>query len=114
MPVYLACPTRSAGDEVCAWIKLRDGEDCSPEEVVAFCKDQIAHYKVPRYIRFVDAFPMTVTGKIQKFVMSDSRKAELNLGQLEKLHTPHSLTVTLLRPSQIVTAYYVDSVYDAI
>ena len=74
-------PDEKYGEEVCAWIKLRDGEECSPEEVVAFCKDQIAHYKVPRYIRFVDAFPMTVTGKIQKFVMSDSMKEELNLGE---------------------------------
>ncbi len=73
-------PDEKYGEEVCAWIKLRDGQECSHEEVVAFCKDQIAHYKVPRYTRFVDAFPMTVTGKIQKFVMSDQMKEELGLG----------------------------------
>jgi len=47
------------------------------EEVRAFCKDQIAHYKIPRYIRFVDAFPMTVTGKVQKYLIRDQMAAEL-------------------------------------
>jgi fatty-acyl-CoA synthase len=49
------------------------------EEIKAFCRDQIAHYKVPRYVKFVDAFPMTVTGKIQKFVMREETIAELGL-----------------------------------
>ena len=49
------------------------------EEIREFCRGQIAHYKVPRYVRFVDAFPMTVTGKIQKFIMRDAMKRELNL-----------------------------------
>jgi fatty-acyl-CoA synthase len=66
------------GEELCAWIKLREDETMTDEEVRAFCREQIAHQKVPRYIRFVDEFPMTVTGKAQKFVMR--RIAEEQLG----------------------------------
>ncbi|MEX8492632.1 AMP-binding protein [Sphaerotilus sp.] len=64
-------PDAKYGEEVCAWIVLRPGETCTAEEIQLFCRDQIAHYKVPRHIRFVDAaeMPMTITGKVQKFVM---------------------------------------------
>ncbi len=62
-------PDSRYGEEIAVWIKLRDGETMTEQEVKDFCRDQIAHYKVPRYIRFVDEFPMTVTGKIQKFLM---------------------------------------------
>ena len=72
-------PDARFGEELCAWIKLRAGEQLTAEDVRAFCQDQIAHYKVPRHIRFVQAFPMTITGKIQKFVMRDEMKRELNL-----------------------------------
>ena len=68
-------PSERYGEEVACWIKLHEGEVCSEPEIRAFCEDQIAHFKVPRFIRFVDEFPMTVTGKIQKFVMRD-RMAE--------------------------------------
>ncbi|MGE0423309.1 MAG: AMP-binding protein [Reyranellaceae bacterium] len=64
-------PDARFGEEVCAWIKLRDGESATDEEIREFCKGQIAHYKIPRYIRFVDAFPMTITGKVQKFIIRD-------------------------------------------
>ena len=64
-----ACPIAKYGEEVCAWIILRPGMQSSEEEIREFCRGQIAHYKVPRYVRFVDAFPMTVTGKVQKFVL---------------------------------------------
>ena len=57
------------GEDLCAWIRLREGETMPEEEVRAFCRGQIAHQKIPRYIQFVDAFPMTVTGKAQKFIM---------------------------------------------
>lgn len=70
-------PDAKYGEELCAWIKLRGGETLSEEEVRAFCRDQIAHYKIPRYIRFVDSFPMTVTGKVQKFIMRERMQAEL-------------------------------------
>src|SRR4051812_1113443 len=66
------------GEELCAWIRLREGETMSEDEVRAFCQGQIAHQKVPRYIQFVDEFPMTVTGKAQKFMMR--RMVEERLG----------------------------------
>jgi fatty-acyl-CoA synthase len=70
-------PDQRFGEELCAWIKLRSGASLSEEEVKAFCKDQIAHYKIPRYVRFVDDFPMTVTGKMQKFIMRAKMAEEL-------------------------------------
>ena len=72
-------PDRKFGEELCAWIKTRAGETLTVEEVQAFCSDQIAHYKVPRIIRFVDEFPMTVTGKMQKFIMRERMARELGL-----------------------------------
>ena len=70
-------PDQKYGEEVCAWIVVRPGETLTEEEVRAFCQGQIAHYKVPRYIRFVDEMPMTVTGKVQKFVMRERMVDEL-------------------------------------
>jgi fatty-acyl-CoA synthase len=67
--------------EVCAWIVLRAGEEATAEEIQAFCSDQIAHYKVPKHIRFVDELPMTVTGKVQKFVMRARMIEELRIGE---------------------------------
>ncbi len=58
---------------------LKPGEACVEDEIKDFCRDQIAHYKVPRYVRFVDELPMTVTGKAQKFVMRERMIAELKL-----------------------------------
>jgi fatty-acyl-CoA synthase len=72
-------PDPKYGEEICAWIILHEGDTSTPEDIQAFCKGQIAHYKIPRYIKFVDAFPMTVTGKAQKFVMRDRMIAELGL-----------------------------------
>jgi fatty-acyl-CoA synthase len=66
-------------EEICAWIILNSGETATEDEIKDFCKGQIAHYKVPRYVRFVDEFPMTVTGKAQKFVMREAMIEELNL-----------------------------------
>ena len=72
-------PDPRFGEELCAWIKLRAGESLTADEVRDFCRDQIAHYKVPRHIRFVDEFPMTVTGKMQKFIMRERMTAELGV-----------------------------------
>jgi fatty-acyl-CoA synthase len=72
-------PDARYGEELCAWIKLRSGETLTAEEVREFCREQIAHYKVPRHIRFVDEFPMTVTGKMQKFIMREQMAAELGV-----------------------------------
>ncbi len=72
-------PDPRFGEELCAWIKIRAGESLTADEVRDFCRDQIAHYKVPRHIRFVDEFPMTVTGKMQKFIMRERMTAELGV-----------------------------------
>ena len=72
-------PDPKYGEEVCAWIVLRSGVRMTEEEVREYCRGQIAHYKVPRYIRFVDDMPMTVTGKVQKFVMRERMIEELEL-----------------------------------
>ncbi|RDK05356.1 AMP-binding protein [Cupriavidus lacunae] len=74
-------PDPKYGEEVCAWIVLKPGESATDDEIREFCRSQIAHYKIPRYIRFVGEMPMTVTGKVQKFVMRDQMVCELNLGE---------------------------------
>jgi fatty-acyl-CoA synthase len=75
----IGIPDPRYGEELCAWIRLRDGMSATAEEIRAFCQGQIAHYKIPRYVKFVDDFPMTVTGKIQKFVMREQMIRELGL-----------------------------------
>lgn len=71
------------GEELCAWVRLRDGATMQEEEVREFCRGQVAHYKIPRYVEFVDAFPMTVTGKAQKFIMRREVEARLGLQPAE-------------------------------
>jgi fatty-acyl-CoA synthase len=66
-------------EELCAWIKLKPGQTASEEEIRQFCRSCLAHYKVPRYVRFVDSFPQTVTGKIQKFKIREKMISELSL-----------------------------------
>ncbi len=72
-------PDLKYGEELCAWVKLKPDVTATAEEIQNFCKGQIAHYKIPRYIKFVDAFPMTVTGKVQKFMMREAMIKELGL-----------------------------------
>jgi fatty-acyl-CoA synthase len=69
------------GEEVCAWIIPKPGQAVAPEDVLAHCKGQIAHYKVPRHVKIVDAFAMTVTGKAQKFEMRKMMEAELEMAR---------------------------------
>ncbi len=76
-------PDDKFGEEICVWIILRSGELMSEEEVKAFCQGQIAHYKVPRHIRFVTEFPMTVTGKVQKFEVREKMIEELKLAEVK-------------------------------
>lgn len=76
-------PDDKYGEEVCAWIKLKPSECLTKDDVLAFCKGQIAHYKIPRYVEFVDQFPMTVTGKVQKYLMR--KEATERLGLIEKV-----------------------------
>jgi fatty-acyl-CoA synthase len=73
----VADPVR--GEEIAAWIRLVDGTTATTEEIRTYCREHIAHYKVPRYVRFVDDFPMTVTGKVQKFKMRETTEHELGL-----------------------------------
>jgi fatty-acyl-CoA synthase len=75
----IGVPDLKYGEEIMAWVHLKPGEQATEEELKAFCKGQIAHYKVPRYIKFVEGFPMTVTGKIQKFLMRKQSIEELEL-----------------------------------
>jgi len=72
-------PDDRYGEALAAWIVLRPDERLSEEAVQAFCQGRIAHYKIPRYVRFVEAFPTTVTGKVQKFAMREAMTAELKL-----------------------------------
>ena len=72
-------PDRKYGEELCAWIKLVSGTQADDAEIRAYCAGRIEHHKIPRYIRFVDAFPMTVTGKVQKFLIRKQMIEELGL-----------------------------------
>jgi len=73
-------PDERYGEELCAWIRLRDGAAASDEDVREFCRGRLAHFKVPRYVLFVDEFPMTITGKVQKNKMREASVHELGLG----------------------------------
>jgi fatty-acyl-CoA synthase len=75
----IGVPDPKYGEELCAWVRLKPEQAATPEDIREFCKGQIAHYKIPRYVKFVDNFPMTVTGKIQKYLMREEMKRELGL-----------------------------------
>ncbi len=75
----IGIPSEKYGEEVMAWVKLRDGASVGGDELAAWCKGKIASYKIPRHWKFVDAFPMTVTGKVQKFKMRETSIEELGL-----------------------------------
>jgi fatty-acyl-CoA synthase len=80
-------PDEKYGEELCAWVKLRPGGELTEQDVRAFCVGKIAHYKVPRYVRFTQDFPMTVTGKVQKFKMRETSIAELSLESASQTRT---------------------------
>ncbi len=75
----IGVPDLKYGEELCAWIKLRPGQELTDEQVRQYCQGKIAHFKIPRYIRISADFPMTVTGKVQKFRMRETSIAELGL-----------------------------------
>jgi fatty-acyl-CoA synthase len=83
----IGVPDEKYGEELCAWVKLRPGAELTEEDVRAFCVGKIAHYKVPRYVRFTQEFPMTVTGKVQKFKMRETSVAELGLQAADQART---------------------------
>jgi fatty-acyl-CoA synthase len=67
------------GEELMAWILLREDASATEEDMRTFCRERLAHFKVPRYVKFVSEFPMTVTGKVQKFRMRELAVEELGL-----------------------------------
>ena len=83
----IGVPDKKYGEEIMAWIKLKKGASASAVEIKAFCKGRIAHFKVPRYIKFVNDFPMTVSGKIQKFKMREESIKELGLEEAARTKT---------------------------
>jgi fatty-acyl-CoA synthase len=83
----IGVPSVRYGEDVMAWVKLRPGVQVTEEELAAFCRGKIATFKIPRYWKFVDSFPMTVTGKIQKFRMRELAIAELGLEQAASVRT---------------------------
>jgi fatty-acyl-CoA synthase len=83
----IGVPDAKYGEELMAWVKLREGAELSEDDVKDFCRGKIAHYKVPRYIKFVSDFPMTVTGKVQKFIMRKEAVEELGLDQAASVTT---------------------------
>jgi fatty-acyl-CoA synthase len=83
----IGVPDLKYGEEVCAWIRLRDGQQATAEEIRAYCQGRIATYKIPRYIRFTSEFPTTVTGKIQKFKMREISIEELGLALARDIKT---------------------------
>jgi fatty-acyl-CoA synthase len=72
-------PDPRFGEELCVWIRPRAGAACGVQEIQAFCRERLAHFKVPRYVKFVDDFPLTVTGKVQKFRIREEAIRELGL-----------------------------------
>ena len=83
----IGVPDLKYGEEVCAWVRLRDGEDATEDELREYCRGQIATCKIPRYIRFTTEFPTTVTGKIQKFRMREISVEELGLKRADAVET---------------------------
>ncbi len=83
----IGVPDTYYGEEVMAWVKLEDGASVTAEDLRLFCQDQIARYKIPRYIHFAEQFPMTVTGKVQKFKMREQAIELLGLGELAATST---------------------------
>jgi len=80
-------PDRKYGEQVMAAVKLKEGVDCGEEEIRDFCKDRIANYKIPRYVKFVDEYPMTASGKIQKFKLREMAIRELRLEEAASTKT---------------------------
>jgi fatty-acyl-CoA synthase len=83
----IGVPDERYGEEVMAWVVLKPGHAATEEEIRDFCRGKIAHYKVPRYVKFTDGFPMTVTGKIQKFKMRQAAVEELGLQRAAAVQT---------------------------
>jgi fatty-acyl-CoA synthase len=75
----IGVPDAKYGEELCAWVVVKPGAELCADEVRAFCEGRIARYKIPRYVKVVEGFPLTVTGKVQKYLMREQMKKELGL-----------------------------------
>jgi fatty-acyl-CoA synthase len=80
-------PDRKYGEQVMAWVKLRPGATATAEEIQAFCKGRIAHFKIPRYFKFVDSFPTTINDKTQKYKMREISIREMGLEEAARIAT---------------------------
>jgi fatty-acyl-CoA synthase len=80
-------PDEQFGEEVCAWVRVKPGTAIGEEELKSFCKGQIAHYKIPRYVLFVDEYPSTVTGKVQKYKLRELGIERLGLQKAAQIET---------------------------
>jgi fatty-acyl-CoA synthase len=83
----IGVPDEKYGEELCAWVKLRPGAALTADEVRAYCQGKIAHYKIPRYVHFTESFPMTVTGKVQKYKMREASIADFGLEAASQTRT---------------------------
>ena len=83
----IGVPNEKYGEEVMAWVKLKNGRDCTVEQLHEFCSTRIAHFKIPRHWKFVDSFPMTVSGKVRKVAMREKAIQELGLQAVAKIKT---------------------------
>jgi fatty-acyl-CoA synthase len=83
----IGVPSRKYGEEVMAWVKLKTGETATAAELQEFCRGKVAYFKIPTYFKFTDVFPMTVTGKIQKFKMREHSIKELGLEEAAAIRT---------------------------
>jgi fatty-acyl-CoA synthase len=83
----IGVPDAKYGEEIMAWVRVREGASLSVEEVAEFCKGRIAHFKVPRYLHVTEDFPMTVTGKVQKYLMREHAIEALGLGDAAAIGT---------------------------
>jgi fatty-acyl-CoA synthase len=80
-------PDEKLGEAVLAWIRVKPGESCNEQEIRDFCRGKIAHFKIPEYIRFVDEFPTTVSGKVQKFKIKEIEIAQRHLEAVAQIKT---------------------------
>jgi len=83
----IGVPDERYGEEPMAWVVLKPGAAIREEDLREFCRGQIAHFKIPRYVKFVDSFPMTVTGKVQKYKMRETAVEELELAAAAAIAT---------------------------
>jgi fatty-acyl-CoA synthase len=83
----IGVPDERYGEELCAWVRLREGAEPDEAALREFCGESLARYKVPRYVMFVDEFPMTITGKVQKFVMREESVRRLGLEAADAIQT---------------------------